>query len=48
MPDREEDDDVEEKDVCDIVGNSGKYAFTHLRGELFLFHEKVRRFELFS
>ena len=47
VPDREE-DDVEEKDVCDIVGNTGNYAFTHLRGELFLFHEKVNfQFKLF-
>ena len=39
-PDEEHDDDV--KSICDIVGSrSGKYAFTHLRGELFLFHGKA-------
>ena len=44
VPDREDDDVVvKEKDVCDVVGNSGKYAFTHLRGELFLFRGKARR-----
>ena len=38
--DEEHDDDV--KSICDIVrSRSGKYAFTHLRGELFLFHGKA-------
>ena len=45
-PDEEHDEEEEVhpgKGICDIVGSrrSGKYAFTHLRGELFLFHGKA-------
>ena len=42
-PKREDDEVHPQKGLCDIAGSSDKYAFTHLRGELFLFHGKVKR-----